>query len=410
MSARAPAFRWDGALVASALALISIGVVMNYSTTAALDIRAKLPALAIRHVAGVGIALLCALVVSRVPLGFWQRAALPLYWIALALLALTLWIGVEANGARRWLAVPGLPIAFQPAEPARLAVVFAMAAMLAPLSQRALASPALLGRIGALVAAPAALMMLQPNFSSAVILGLLAGVLLFAAGVPLRMLAWPAGAGAGVAALYIALRPYALARVRGFLDPWQSAQDAGFQLVQSFVAFGRGGLLGVGLGNGRQKLFYLPEAHTDFILSVIAEEAGLVGVLVVLGAFAALCWAGLRVARRARDPFPLLLATGATALIVVPALCNAAVVMGLLPTTGLTLPFLSHGSNSLVCMAVAVGILLRASGGPAAERAPSRAPRPERRSARSTRRESRPLRGVARGRSAARPARGRGRA
>ena len=136
-------------------------------------------------------------------------------------------------------------------------------------------------------------------------------------------------------------------------------RDEGFQLVQSFVAFGRGGALGVGVGDGRQKLFYLPEAHTDFILSVVAEELDIFGVLVVVGSFAAITIAGLRIARRARDPFVLLVATGMTAIIVVPAAINAAVVMGVAPTTGLTLPFLSHGGNSLACTAVALGVLLR---------------------------------------------------
>jgi len=129
--------------------------------------------------------------------------------------------------------------------------------------------------------------------------------------------------------------------------------------VQSFVAFGRGGIFGVGLGDGRQKLSYLPEAHTDFILSVIAEEVGLVGVLLVLGAFAALVVAGLRIARRGREPFVVLVAFAMTALVAVPAAVNAAVVMGALPTTGFALPFLSFGSNSLVMCALAIGILLR---------------------------------------------------
>jgi len=200
---------------------------------------------------------------------------------------------------------------------------------------------------------------LQPDFSGAVLLVAMSGLLLFAAGLPLRLLALPALAAAAAGALYLALHPYAWARVQGFTDPWQHARDGGFQLVQSFVAFGRGGSLGVGLGDGRQKLFYLPEAHTDFILSVVAEELGLLGVLLVLGAFAAFTLAGLRVARRATQPFALLAAFAMTALVAVPALVNAAVVMGVLPTTGLTLPFISHGSNALCCAALAVGILLR---------------------------------------------------
>jgi cell division protein FtsW len=222
-----------------------------------------------------------------------------------------------------------------------------------------LASRALIERVAILVVPPVALLLLQPDFGSAVMLCGMVGIVLFAAGLPLRTLALPAVTAVVGAVVYIAVRPYARARIVGFFDPWQNAHSEGFQLVQSFVAFGRGGTTGVGLGNGRQKLFYLPEAHTDFILSVVAEEGGLLGVLFVIGAFATLCWAGLRVARRAKSPFAILLATGMTAIVVLPALCNAAVVMGLLPTTGLTLPFLSHGSNSLVCSAIAIGILLR---------------------------------------------------
>jgi cell division protein FtsW len=146
--------------------------------------------------------------------------------------------------------------------------------------------------------------------------------------------------------------------VLGFLDPWSRSSAEGFQLVQSFVAFGRGGITGVGVGDGRQKLFYLPEAHTDFILSVVAEEGGLVGVLLVLGLFTALLLAGLRIALAAKQRFALLLAFGMTMLLVVPALLNAAVVMGCLPTKGLTLPFLSYGRTSLLVSCLAVGIVL----------------------------------------------------
>jgi len=215
-------------------------------------------------------------------------------------------------------------------------------------------------RVALLFTVPPVLpLLLQPDFGNALVLVALVGALLFCAGIPLRVLAAPALVSLAGAALYVAVKPYALARVRGFLDPWRLAQDEGFQLVQSFVAFGRGDLLGVGLGDGRQKLFYLPEAHTDFILSVVAEELGLAGVLLVLGAFAAFLVAGTRIARRARDPFALLTAFGMTALIALPAIVNAAVVMGLAPTKGFTLPFMSYGGNSLIVCALAVGILLR---------------------------------------------------
>jgi cell division protein FtsW len=163
-------------------------------------------------------------------------------------------------------------------------------------------------------------------------------------------------AGAGVAA-YSIRNPYAFSRWIGFIDPWKTSQEQGYQLVQSFVAFGRGGLFGVGLGDGRQKLFYLPEAHTDFILAAVAEELGLVGVLLVLGAFAALLVAGVRIALRCHQRFSMLLAFGMTALVTVPALVNAAVVMGWAPTKGLTLPLLSYGRSSLLVSCLTLGVL-----------------------------------------------------
>jgi cell division protein FtsW len=339
---------------------LGLGIVMNYSATAGLAIGEAFPALAARHLAGVAVALACAGLASQLPLGLWRRLA-PLLWaLGTGLLAMTLVVGMEANGARRWLAVPGLPIALQPAECARFATALAVAAVLARAAERREMDARALRTVAILTGLPAGLMLLQPDFSGAVLLVVIAILLLFAAGLPLRMLVLPGAGAAAVATLYVASHSYALARLRGFLHPWQYAQDEGWQLVQSFVAFGRGGSLGVGLGDGRQKLFYLPEAHTDFILSVVAEELGLFGVLLILGCFATLAIAGLRIARRAREPFTLLVAFGMTTLIAVPAAVNAAVVMGVVPTTGLSLPFLSHGSNSLCCAAVAVGMLLRA--------------------------------------------------
>jgi cell division protein FtsW len=364
------ALAWHGPLLVCAALLVGIGVVMNYSTTAAREIGASVPGLAIRHWAGVVAGALAAAVCARLPLGFWRRIALPGFGICVLLLVATAVLGIEANGARRWIALPGIPIRIQPAEPTRLFLVLALSSVLAAAMHRGAPKPAALRAVLPLVLAPLLLLLAQPNFSGAGVLVILTGVLLFASGLPLRLFAVPGVLTAVGACAYVALRPYALARVRGFLDPWQSAQGEGFQLVQSFVAFGRGGSLGVGIGAGRQKLFYLPEAHTDFILSVVAEELGLLGVLLVIGAFAGIAVFGLRVARRAHEPFALLVATGMTAAIAVPAALNAAVVMGLAPTTGLALPFLSHGSNSLICSGVALGILLRLA---AHEAAPSHA-------------------------------------
>ncbi len=362
---RSTSERLDGGIVAPAALLTGVGIVMVYSATAPLAIGEMVPPHFVRHLVAVGLALVCAAVAMRIPLVAWRRIAVPLWAVGVVLLAATLVAGVEVSGARRWLALPGVPVRFQPAEVTKWATVLAVAALLAKAGGRG-ARPwrAALG----LVVPPVGLLLLQPDFGSAALVVVLVALMLFVAGVPVGRLVVAAAAACVGTGAYAALRPYALARWTGFLHPWQTSRDEGFQLVQSFVAFGRGGTTGVGLGDGRQKLFYLPEAHTDFILSVVAEELGLVGVLVVLGAFAALIVAGTRIARRAPDPFALLVAFGMTALIVVPATVNAAVVMGLLPTTGFPLPFLSLGGNSLLTCALALGILLRIGSREAAPR------------------------------------------
>jgi cell division protein FtsW len=355
---------------ATAVALLAgIGLVSVYSATAPLAIGDPLPPHFLRHLAALCAGLVCVAIGRHVPIGAWRRLAMPLWALGVVLLALTLVMGTEAHGARRWLSVPGLPLSLQAAEFAKWATLMALAAELAPTAGDGAPTRRALGRCIGLLSAPAALLLLQPDFGSTAVLIALCGMLLFVAGIPVSRLAAPAVAALVGAAGYVALAPYARARWIGFLDPWSTARDQGFQLVQSFVAFGRGGAFGVGLGDGRQKLFYLPEAHTDFILSVVAEEMGLVGVLVVLAAFAVLLVAGTRIARRARDRFTALAAFAMTGFLVVPAIVNAAVVMGLLPTTGFVLPFLSFGANALVVCALAFGILLRIG---AVEAAPQR--------------------------------------
>jgi cell division protein FtsW len=346
------------ALGISVLLLAGIGAVAVFSATAPLALDRPLPPHFLRHALATLVGGGVVLVAARIPIAAWHRMALPLWGVSLVLLGATLAVGLAGGGATRWLSVPGLGFAFQPVELAKLATVLAVAALLgrrdgrvAGVGRERLAVALTLG------AAPAALAVLQPDLGNAVILLGLAVLLLFVAGADLRPLLAVGTLGGILVGVYTALRPYALRRVLGFLDPWSRASAEGFQLVQSFVAFGRGGIAGVGIGDGRQKLYYLPEAHTDFILSVVAEETGLIGVLIVLGGFAALLVAGVRIALAAKQRFPLLLAFGMTALLTVPALLNAAVVMGCLPTKGLTLPFLSYGRSSLVVSCLAVGIL-----------------------------------------------------
>ncbi len=356
----------DSGLLISAAVLIGFGVVMSYSTTAPLSIDRTIPPLFVHHVSALAVGVLAATVAACMPVVFWHRIAFPVWLVGVLLLAGTFLFGVEVNGAQRWLPVPGFDFRFQPVEPVKLATLIAVAAVVAPQDGR---TPLSQGRalLAVGMAAPVVVfLLLQPDLGNAVLLSLLVAMLLVVAGLPLRHLLVPGVVGALGLALYIASNPYALRRVLGFIDPWKDAQGAGFQLVQSFVAFNQGGLFGVGLGNGKQKLFYLPEAHTDFILSLVAEELGLVGVLIVFGAFAALLISGTRIARRARSRFALLLAFAMTALLAVPAAVNAAVVMGMLPTKGLTLPFLSYGGTSLVICCMLLGVLLGLSrqGGP----------------------------------------------
>jgi cell division protein FtsW len=356
--AAAPLAGVDGAVAVAGLFLLGFGVVMSYSATAPLDLEQRLPPLFLKHlVAAVG-GLAVAALAMHVPLSAWRRSAFALWLIGVLLLVATALFGVEVNGARRWLALPGGAFRFQPSELTRCFTLLAVAALLARRDGRQEVDSRRTAVAAGLAGVPVALLVAQPDLGGAVLLAALVGLLLFAAGAPLRHLGLAALASPFAVGAYAWTQPYAWRRLLAFLDPWSQYRDGGFQLVQSIIAFNQGGISGVGLGNGRQKLYYLPEAHTDFILSLVAEELGLLGVLAVLGAFAALVVAGVRIARRSRDRFALLTAFGMTAMLTLPAAVNAAVVMGLLPTKGLTLPFLSYGRTSLLVCCLAAGILL----------------------------------------------------
>jgi cell division protein FtsW len=350
--------RLDGGVLSAGLLLLALGAVMIYSTTAPKVDPGTLPPYFLKQLEAIAVGALLAGLAAALPLRAWYAAALPLWAVTVAALAATTVLGIETNGARRWLGAPSAGLVFQPGEFAKFAVVLAVAAVLARRDVRTGISPRRIAAVAALGGLPAALLLLQPDLGNAVLLLALSGLLLFVAGMDLRFLVAPAALGAVGVAGYVATHPYALDRVIGFLHPWKTAHSQGYQLVQSFVAFGRGGLLGVGVGSGFQKLHYLPEAHTDFILAVIAEELGLAGVLAVLGAFVALLVAGVRIALRARQRFAMLLAFGMTCFIAVPAVLNGAVVMGLVPTKGLTLPLLSYGRSSVLASCLALGLLL----------------------------------------------------
>ena len=336
--------------------LVAIGVVMSYSATAALALDRSIPPLFFDHLVGLILGAIAGAAAYRMPASVLQRSALPFYALTIALLVATLAFGVRVNGAQRWVDVLGLR--FQPGELAKCATLLAVAAWLSrPDDRRELSTRRSIQAAG-LALLPAGLLLMQPDLGNAVVVVVLAAGLLFIAGTPWPRFVLPGLAGLAIVSAYVVTHAYAWRRVMGFLDPYREARGAGWQLVQSYVAFGQGGLLGKGLGNGRQKLDYLPEAHTDFVLALIAEELGLVGVLFVLGGFAALWVAGTRAARRATDRFDLLCAFAMVTLLTIPAFINASVVMGLVPTKGLTLPFLSYGRTSLVVSCFALGILL----------------------------------------------------
>lgn len=329
---------------------------MIYSTTAPLSFGNFVPPHLARHGVGIALGLVSALTLAYLPTRALRTLAPLLFVAGIVALVAVLLTGIKVNGAQRWLSLPMLGVV-QPGELAKFFTVLFVAYLTSRQgdSQGMTRKQVLLSlAAGGL---PVGLLVLQPDFGNSVLLGLLVVTLLFSAGAPLRWLFLPGTLGITLAAIFISFHQYAADRLIGFLDPWGQARDQGFQLIQSFIAFARGGTFGVGLGYGRGKLHYLPEAHTDFVLSVVAEELGLFGVLAVLFGFAIILTSGVQVALRCRDRFSSLLAFGMTLLVVVPALVNAAVVMGALPTKGLSLPFLSYGRSSLIVSCGAIGLV-----------------------------------------------------
>lgn len=280
--------------------------------------------------------------------------------LALLLLILVPGLGKEVGGARRWLDLKFFT--FQPSELAKFAIVLFMARSLVKRADKLknfaygyLPNLIVLG----LFFIP---ILFQPDFGTAMIIGVVAMTMLFIAGVRTKFLIYSGLAVIPFMVSAVLGAEYRTRRIMAFLDPWQDPSDAGFQAIQSFYAFGRGGYLGLGLGDSNQKLFYLPEAHTDFIYSVIGEELGFVGAIAVAVLFGILIWRGFITAYRAKDPFGSNLAIGLTLLIGVQAFINMGVAVGLLPTKGLTLPFISLGGSSMVVCMLCMGVLLNISG------------------------------------------------
>ena len=293
----------------------------------------------------------------------WRRLCVPLLLLSVALLVVVLipGIGTEAGGSARWIQLG--PITVQPSELAKIAVIAFAAALLSRRWRRIADVRELLLPLAPVVGIVAVLILLQPDMGTAVIVVGSVFVVLFGAGARTRhLLAGAAGlASVGLGLMYV--EGYRWARVVSFVNPWSDPQGSGYQTIQSMIALASGGPLGVGLGASRQKWSYVPNAHTDFIFSIIGEELGLIGSLAVLALFAALLFAGVRIALRAPDAFGRFLAVGITGWFGVQAVVNLGAVTGLLPITGVPLPFVSFGGSSLIVSMAAVGILVSVARG-----------------------------------------------
>jgi cell division protein FtsW len=354
----------DTALLVIAGLILAIGLVMVASASISLAdkvtgnpfyyLTRQLMFFALGTAAGVTMYLL--------PLSWWQRSGYLLLMLAFALLVMVLvpGIGRRINGSIRWVALGSFHL--QVSEVARLLIFVYLAGYIVRRGDEL--SSGLKGFVKPmlLIGAAGLLLLLEPDFGATLVLTTTAMAMLFLGGARLKDFALFAGIGALAFALLVFTSPYRLARLTGFLNPWQDPFDSGFQLTQSLIAIGRGQFFGVGLGESVQKLFYLPEAHTDFVFAVTAEEFGLFGSLLVIGLYLALTWRAVLLARRAakrEQLFGAYLAFGIGIWIGMQAFINVGVNMGVLPTKGLTLPLMSYGGSSLIVSCAAIGLLMR---------------------------------------------------
>lgn len=354
--------RTDAWLFGGTLVLLAVSMAFVYSASAA---RAQLQLndaehYLVRQALWVLLGVAVMLVTMRVPYTTWRHPRVIQGLVGLTVLGLVaVFFARPVNNAHRWLGVAGVGV--QPSEFAKLvAILFAAAVIAARLEARESPLPAF-AKVGALVAAFGVLILNEPDMGSALALTAVAGAMVFAAGLPARWLT-PLLLALPVLAYKVAMMEgYRKRRLLAFWDPFGDRQGAGFQVVQSLIAVGSGGVLGKGFMQGVQKMFYLPEAHNDFIYAVIAEEKGLVGASLVLACFVLLTWRGFRVAMKAPDAFGALLAVGITTMIALQALTNMSVVLSLVPAKGIALPFVSAGGSSMLVSLGAMGILLNIS-------------------------------------------------
>ncbi len=349
-------------LLGATVFLTAFGLTMVYSASSisALVKEGSSTFFFVRQIAFVAMGSVLALIAARFDYrrfqGFLGQQA---WWVSIVLLVVTYGLGVVRGGARRW--IPLGPVNLQPSEFAKIACVLVAAALAVEWQRGRLETKTYMSRIAFYVGLPAVLIVFQPDLGTAVLLAVGVAIVLFLGGVEMRWV----GAAALVLALFgvfaIAIEPYRLGRVLTSLNPWLDPSGKGYQTIQALLAFGTGGIKGVGLGLSAQKFFYLPEAHTDFIFAIIGEEVGLIGTLAVVVAFVVLLYAGVRIAMGARDPFGRLVAGALTGMLAFQATLNMAAVTGIFPVTGKPLPFVSYGGSSMFVTMISVGLILSVS-------------------------------------------------
>lgn len=359
-----PAFQLDSLLLLICISLLLIGYVMVTSASLHLGMKmtGSLAYYPIRQLAHIGIGLLFAGLVLMVPMQRWEKLNATLFIVSLVFLLLVFipGLGVKVNGSIRWLSIAGLRI--QVSEVTKACAVIYMAGYITRHYKDIQESAFGLFKPFMLFGVASLLLLLEPDFGSTVVLMVIAMGTLFLAGARLKQFGILFSVVATAAVGLVVFFPYRWARVISFLHPFDDAKDKGYQLTQALISFGRGEWLGVGLGSGVQKLFYLPEAHTDFLFSVIAEELGLLGVVIVIGLFSVLIWRAFYIAslaEQAGQKFSAYVAYGLGIWFGFQTFVNIGVNMGALPTKGLTLPLMSYGGGSMIVMCMSVALLFR---------------------------------------------------
>jgi cell division protein FtsW len=352
-------------LITATLCLLAAGAVMVFSASSARSLlsgQGDGTSFMVRYVAYGAVGVLLMQIVAKKGLDLVPRLTAPL--LAGAFVALLLvkvpGVGISVNGARRWLGAG--PLVFQPSEVMKLALVLYAAKLLAE-RPKVLRRWQNLGPLGLVAGAAVLLVASQPDLGTSLVICFTMAAMLVAAGMPMRWLLTATGMGSVLVLVYAMSASYRRDRLMTFLDPWAHAGNQGFQAVQGQIAIGSGGLTGRGLGESLQKNLFLPEAHTDFILAIVGEELGIIGIWGILFLYGLVAYAGLRVARNARGTYAKLLAAGVTSLFLSQAMLNVFTVLGLAPLTGVPLPFISYGSTNLVVLLVGMGLLLNIAGG-----------------------------------------------